>query len=318
MISVYLCSYNGQQFIEEQLRSIAKQTMQPDEVIISDDCSSDSTLDIVQAFIRENNLTGHWKVILNTPKLGYPYNFYAGVERCSEEYIFWADQDDIWEANKLAFMYDILKCHPQINVLACSYDAIDEKNRRIDSLVIPKAQNSGKLYPIGLPDILYEYKWPGMVMVIRKSWAQQIMHVITSLSIDIPHDLLFATIAANSRTFWGVDIVGAHHRRHNNNTGQERSHISQSLNILGLLNEIEKDIATYDNINKVFYNLSGEKNLFVVKKVEWLQMRRKLLTSHEILNYIKYCGQHRKNIRLFSILRDWMALTISTIRGEDR
>ena len=315
MISVYLCSYNGQQFIEEQLRSIAKQTMQPDEVIISDDCSSDSTLDIVQAFIRENNLTGHWKVVLNTPKLGYPYNFYAGVERCSGEYIFWADQDDIWEANKLAFMYDILKCGPQINVLACNYDAIDEKNRRIDSLVIPKAKNSGKLYPIGLSDILYEYKWPGMVMVIRKSWAQQIMRAMAPLRIDIPHDLLFAVMAAQSGAFFCVDIIGAHHRRHNENTGQERSCVTESLNNIILINEIDKDIAIYQKMNKFFYNLYGQQDNSILAKIEWLQMRRKVLASHKLLDYLKYCMQNKKNIRIFSVIRDLLVLIISYIKG---
>ena len=315
MISVYLCSYNGQQFIEEQLKSIARQTMKPDEVIISDDGSVDATLNIIQTFICQNNLTEHWNVIVNTPKLGYPGNFYAGVWRCHGEYIFWADQDDIWEPTKLEFMYDILMRHPQINVLACSYDAIDEKNKKIYSLIIPKARHSGKLYPVGLSDILYEYKWPGMVMGMRKSWAQQIMRAMAPLRIDIPHDLLFAVIAAQSKAFFCVDIIGAYHRRHNNNTGQERRCVTQSLNIIVLLNEIDKDIAIYQKIDKIFCDFYGQQNRLILTKIEWLQVRRKILASHELWNYIGYCIQNIKNIRIYSTFRDLLVLIISYIKG---
>lgn len=142
MISIYLCSYNGERFIEEQLASIAAQTMQADEVIISDDGSSDHTVYIINSFIKQNNLERSWKVIENKQTLGYPRNFYIGIERCRGEYIFFADQDDIWEADKISVMTEILQSHNNINVLACSHDAIDENGKKIHSLLIPHSRKN--------------------------------------------------------------------------------------------------------------------------------------------------------------------------------
>ena len=55
-VSVVLSSYNGEQDIIEQLRSIDGQTRQPDEVLICDDCSTDGTADLVKNYIKKNVL----------------------------------------------------------------------------------------------------------------------------------------------------------------------------------------------------------------------------------------------------------------------
>lgn len=63
-VSVVLSSYNGEQDIIEQLRSIDGQTRQPDEVLICDDCSTDGTADLVQNYIEKKRLK-NWELIVN-------------------------------------------------------------------------------------------------------------------------------------------------------------------------------------------------------------------------------------------------------------
>lgn len=63
-VSVVLSSYNGEQDIIEQLRSIDGQIRQPDEVLICDDCSTDGTADLVQNYIEKKRLK-NWKLIVN-------------------------------------------------------------------------------------------------------------------------------------------------------------------------------------------------------------------------------------------------------------
>ena len=63
-VSVVLSSYNGEQDIIEQLRSIDGQTRQPDEVLICDDCSTDGTVNLVQNYIEKKRLK-NWKLIVN-------------------------------------------------------------------------------------------------------------------------------------------------------------------------------------------------------------------------------------------------------------
>lgn len=56
-ISCIIATYNGEHFIQDQLDSILNQTVQPDEVLIRDDCSSDNTIEIIQRFILKHSLS---------------------------------------------------------------------------------------------------------------------------------------------------------------------------------------------------------------------------------------------------------------------
>ena len=74
-VSVVLSSYNGEQDIIEQLRSIDGQTRQPDEVLICDDCSTDGTVNLVQNYIEKKRLK-NWKLVVNKKKQGLEKKFY--------------------------------------------------------------------------------------------------------------------------------------------------------------------------------------------------------------------------------------------------
>lgn len=100
-ISVALCTYNGERFIEEQLNSILSQTVLPDEIIICDDDSSDHTLGIINSVSKENNTI---KIYVNKPALKTIKNFEKAMELCEGEWIFLSDQDDVWENNKIEKM----------------------------------------------------------------------------------------------------------------------------------------------------------------------------------------------------------------------
>ena len=99
-ISVVMTTYNGQEFIIEQLDSIKRQTRTPDEVLIFDDRSSDDTVNTVQNYIGENGLK-NWTIKTNTVNKGYSRNFYEGVSQATGDIVFCCDQDDIWDKKKL-------------------------------------------------------------------------------------------------------------------------------------------------------------------------------------------------------------------------
>ena len=72
MISIALCTYNGEQYIKEQLESIIHQTLPPDEIVICDDCSKDHTEAEVKSVLRSWN--GSWTFIVNDKNLGFRKN----------------------------------------------------------------------------------------------------------------------------------------------------------------------------------------------------------------------------------------------------
>lgn len=107
MISVCVPVYNGEKYIKEQLESILPQLGSEDEVIISDDGSTDTTLEIIES------LNDPRIQIFFHPKIESKYkgsekkiqlvasNVYYALSKASGDYIFLSDQDDIWFPNKV-------------------------------------------------------------------------------------------------------------------------------------------------------------------------------------------------------------------------
>ena len=96
-ISVAMATYNGEKYIREQLDSILKQLNENDEVIISDDGSTDNTVDIINGYIKNDKRIK----LLEGPKNGVKQNFANAISHCIGKYIFLSDQDDVWNDEKV-------------------------------------------------------------------------------------------------------------------------------------------------------------------------------------------------------------------------
>ena len=114
-----MSSYNGQEYIEQQLESILKQSCPLDEVVIIDDKSTDATVEVVQRFIRLNALEKTWKIYTNEFNCGWKSNFINGVEKTNGEIVFFSDQDDIWLPDKVKSMLPYLKKQCDLVVSDC-------------------------------------------------------------------------------------------------------------------------------------------------------------------------------------------------------
>lgn len=117
MISVIVCTYNGEKYIEEQIQSLFIQSKQADEIYFFDDCSNDNTVKIIKLFIKKNQLESKWFVIKNKKNIGYAQNFREGLSRLKGDIILFCDQDDIWEADKIKKTVNILNDNPNISVI---------------------------------------------------------------------------------------------------------------------------------------------------------------------------------------------------------
>ena len=122
-ISVAMATYNGAQYIEEQLESIRIQTMPVDEVRICDDGSSDDTVEVICHYIREHGLESSWSVEVNQENLGYASNFMKAVGLTNGDYVFFCDQDDIWIADRAERMIGLMEAHPDMLLLGSEFDS---------------------------------------------------------------------------------------------------------------------------------------------------------------------------------------------------
>ena len=98
-VSVAMATYNGAAFLREQLSSIVGQTMLPAELVVSDDGSTDDTLEIVRDFAK----TALFPVVIapKTERLGFADNFLHAAEACRHELVAFCDQDDVWLPKKI-------------------------------------------------------------------------------------------------------------------------------------------------------------------------------------------------------------------------
>ncbi len=98
-VSVALATCNGEQFLPEQLDSLARQTCRPAECVVGDDSSTDRTVDLLERFARSAPFPVH--ITRNATRLGVADNFLATAARCEGDLIAFCDQDDVWLPQKL-------------------------------------------------------------------------------------------------------------------------------------------------------------------------------------------------------------------------
>jgi glycosyltransferase involved in cell wall biosynthesis len=127
-VAVLLCTYNGDKFIKDQLVSIDKQTHDNISIWVSDDGSSDDTIDIIRDF---KKLCGKDITILRGPRKGYAANFLSLLcnPDINADYFSFADQDDLWDEQKLSLaVKKISGTSPSTPSLYCSRTAIIDES----------------------------------------------------------------------------------------------------------------------------------------------------------------------------------------------
>ncbi|MDY0005784.1 MAG: glycosyltransferase family 2 protein [Spongiibacteraceae bacterium] len=98
LVSIALCTYNGERYLAEQLESLLHQTHTNLDIRVFDDGSSDGTLAVLQTYAaRDPRIAIH----TNVENLGYIRNFELALQACPGEFIAMCDQDDIWHPEKI-------------------------------------------------------------------------------------------------------------------------------------------------------------------------------------------------------------------------
>jgi glycosyltransferase involved in cell wall biosynthesis len=98
-VSVAMATFNGGRYIGQQLESLAAQSYLPSELIVSDDGSTDETLEVVNDFTVKAPFPV--SVNRNRTRLGYRGNFLYAASLCSSDLVAFCDQDDVWDHRKI-------------------------------------------------------------------------------------------------------------------------------------------------------------------------------------------------------------------------
>lgn len=123
-ISVAMCTYNGAKYLAEQVESIVGQTVQPLELIVCDDVSTDETLDILNRLARTSPFP--IKIFRNQTRLGSTENFSRAISLCEGDVIALADQDDVWVPEKLETLGGMLEARPDVGAVFSDAEVVDQ------------------------------------------------------------------------------------------------------------------------------------------------------------------------------------------------
>ena len=298
-ISLIMAVYNGEKYLIKQLQSINNQTNKIDEVILIDDCSKDRSVEIVEEFIKENQLD-NWKLIINNENLGYKNNFKKGLSLVSGDIIFLADQDDIWHLDKVEKILTVM--NDDILAISSSFDFInqDDQNFKITE----------KLTKIDLKYLLKSNIAQGCTMAVRKELVKEYLQVTKS---KLPHDWDLNLIASIHNGCYFYDEKLIDYRIHDANTiGLDE--VDQTF--LENKDKRTKDRISYlkSELGNVEYalglDLTSQDHNMCLRNKKYLNDRIKYIEAKKILKLIKYyiSGNYREFGRLKTFLGDIVSI----------
>ena len=181
MISVCIATYNGERFIREQIDSILRQLSSDDEIIVSDDGSTDDTISII------NSIDDKRIRIIEGPRKHSPtLNFECAMKEAKGDYIFLADQDDVWKPNKVEVC---MKWLQEYDCVVSDAEVTDSNlNPLYLSLYAIMQVRQGHIY-----NTVWKNGYTGCCMAFRRN----ILEASLPFPKDIPmHDIWIGNVAA--------------------------------------------------------------------------------------------------------------------------
>lgn len=256
LVSIVMATYNGERFLKEQLDSIVNQTYSNLEIVIVDDASKDSTINILEQYeSRYQNL----KVYKAEQNLGYIKNFQKGILLCKGDYIALSDQDDIWLPEKISTLMRERGDHA---LIYCNSELIDAEGK---SLGI-KLSDLKNLLDFWTPlNYVVGGTASGHAMIVKKEVMIQSM----PLPLMVTHDYWIGFMSTFTSPMKFVNEVLVLYRQHGGNvvgvsagsskatkkkksTKEERDEvIRQRMKLM-----YEKCPGDLKEIKKVFYSLN--------------------------------------------------------------
>jgi glycosyltransferase involved in cell wall biosynthesis len=220
MISVALCTYNGEKFLSEQLQSIASQTLQPGEIVLCDDKSTDNTIEIARSFSLKSGIPVH--LFRNEERLGVTNNFRKAISLCKGEFIALSDQDDVWMPNKLELSVGHLNQpgNRHINVVFTDLLLVDDELNSLgrtmwQQLNFSKKQQEEWLNGRGMDIILRKGNVVTGASVVFRSSFRSKLEIPLSKELKIwLHDGIIALAALRDNCIACIDKPTVLYRQH--------------------------------------------------------------------------------------------------------
>ncbi len=211
-ISVCIATFNGGRFIREQVMSVLPQLGEDDEMIVSDDGSTDDTITILESFHDPRII-----ICQNEGRHGFIWNFENALRKATGDVIFLCDQDDIWKPNKVEVVMAALQDHDMV-----LHDAeIIDKDGNLTGI----RYSDGLHHRTGFWSNWWKTRWLGCCMAFRRN--------VLAYALPFPrhivgHDGWISAVGLARFDYGYIPDVLMWYRRHGDNasTASEPTHQS--------------------------------------------------------------------------------------------
>ena len=220
MISVCIATHSGEKYIKKQLESILSQLSFSDEIVISDDGSTDQTIKLIQSFEDKRIKVLTYKQHFDYSKFylsSYYYataNFYNALKYAQGEIIFLADQDDIWVENRVSVFMEALK---RADFVTSNFSIINE----VDELIDESYYNENPYNNLNFVKILKNLPFRGCCSAFKRDVLQAALPFPEKLFL---HDCWIGLNACfNNFKIEFIETPLLLYRRHSNNVSDLNS-----------------------------------------------------------------------------------------------
>ena len=204
-ISVAMATYNGEKYIAKQIDTILNNLSENDELIISDDGSTDNTVKIINEF-NDSRIK-----LLKGPGKGIKKNFENAICNCKGDYIFLSDQDDVWDEKKIEAVMNIFD---EKNAMVVVHDAeIVDCSLKTTEKSFFSYRKSGK----GIIKNILKNTYIGCCMAFDSKIKNKIIHIPDNIEM---HDQWIGIIGEIYGDNYFLDKNLIKYRRHESNNSQ--------------------------------------------------------------------------------------------------
>ncbi|MFZ3590401.1 glycosyltransferase family 2 protein [Bacillus sp. DJP31] len=201
-VSVAMATYNGEKYIRQQVDSILSQLGSDDELIISDDHSTDQSISIVEEYMKVDNRV---KLYMNDEK-GVTSNFENAMMRTKNDIIFLSDQDDAWKPEKVETVISYYKKHPNVQMIMSDITVVDSNmNTTIESFYEFRGSRTGVFKNI------VKNSYIGCAMSFRRELKEKILPIPRNVPM---HDMWIGLVADMNKTALLIPEKLIYYRRH--------------------------------------------------------------------------------------------------------
>lgn len=279
--AVVLSTFNGQNFIKQQLDSLRLQEHVADEVLILDDRSTDDTVTIVKKYIEEFSLENKWKLVVNQQNKGWQKNFIDGIDMATGDLIFTCDQDDIWRVDKIKVCHDLMEKN-KVSLLVSNYCEFFSNGKE----KIGPNKNTKELKKVDISMNYMLVGYPGCTYCFTKDLARL---AIKYWTIGEAHDALLWRLGLFSDSLYVYTDDLIKWRKHNDSAFAKNSLASKT--IANKLKWIENSIHNCKLIvqyldNDVVRPRSRYYSI-VQRNLKWLKLRKEFYRNKSIFSWLK-------------------------------